>query len=305
MRSFRLNGLFRLENIAPKLELSSVDYVLMRDSLFTGMDAWSTRDTKSDPAMMTDFMKKPLTAAMLLASAAGGPYLLYETDVGRQAMNGTSGILSSSGESGTSSFWSALGYDSSSSGWDSGAYHGPIAPVAGGTQELWDYTVGVPSLDQLQNANPSQPLVGGPVRDLREVLRFDIGPGWVAQNFARVSTVLSEFNLDGLRVPVVTGTSQADLAATITYYFDNKQQLRRINLQGLTGDPSGNCNAHATILSPDSRSFVGGHLYTTKWNSQSNIDDACGSSTHHVCYGAAFSIRDLFGTQSAPTFLMD
>ncbi len=240
----------------------------MRDSLFTGMDAWSTRDTKSDPAMMTDFMKKPLTAAMLLASAAGGPYLLYETDVGRQAMNGTSGILSSGGESGTSSFWSALGYDSSSSGWDSGAYHGPIAPVAGGTQELWDYTVGVPSLDQLQNANPSQPLVGGPVRDLREVLRFDIGPGWVAQNFARVSTVLSEFNLDGLRVPVVTGTSQADLAATITYYFDNKQQLRRINLQGLTGDPSGIATLMQQYYRLTPEASLGGHLYTTKWNSQ-------------------------------------
>ena len=218
--------------------------------------------------MLTDFMKKPLTAAMLLASAAGGPYLLYETDIGRQAMTGTTGILSASSEGSSSGFWSVLGYDSSANSWNNGAYHGPIAPVAGGTQELWDYTVGVPSLDQLQSANPAQPLVGGPVRDLREVLRFDIAPGWVVQNFARVSTVLSEFNLDGLRVPVVTGTSHSDLAATITYYFDNNQQLRRINLQGLTGDPSGIASLMQQFYRLTPEASLGGHLYTTKWNGQ-------------------------------------
>ncbi len=47
--------------------------------------------------------------------------------------------------------------------------------------------------------------VGRPnVVDLREVLRFDVNPAWVMQNFQRVTTVLAETRLDGLRVPFVS-----------------------------------------------------------------------------------------------------
>lgn len=219
-----------------------------------------------EDTMLTEFMKKPLTAAVLLASAAGGPYLLYETDVGRQAMQSSAGGFESAGASTASgSFWSLLGYGPGSGDATAG-YLGPAGPVPGGNQELWDYTSGVPSLDQLQTADPRQPLVGGPIRDLREVLRFDITPGWVAQNFARVSTVLAEVKLDGLRVPIVTGTSESDLAATVTYYFDNQQQLRRINLQGLTGDPTGIAALMQQYYGLKPEATLGGHLYTTRWN---------------------------------------
>lgn len=143
---------------------------------------------------------------------------------------------------------------------------GPAGVVPGTTHQLWDYTLGVPQLQQLQQQPGA--IGGGEVHDLREVLRFDIQPGWLPQRFSRVSTVLSNVQMDGLRVPLITGTRPSDLAGTLTYYFDASQSLRRINLHGLTGDPSGLAQLMMQFYGLTPEASLGGQLFTTRWNNR-------------------------------------
>jgi hypothetical protein len=77
-----------------------------------------------------------------------------------------------------------------------------------------------------------------PTTSLAEVLRFDVTVEWVLRRWPRVSTGLPHLQLQGYRVPVITGTSVADLAGSLTYYFNAAQQAQRITLRGTTGDPS-------------------------------------------------------------------
>ncbi len=53
----------------------------------------------------------------------------------------------------------------------------------------------------------------------------------------RVTTGLAQPDLQGYRVPLVTGTAESDLAGSLTYYFDNQQQVKFITFHGVTGDP--------------------------------------------------------------------
>jgi hypothetical protein len=80
-------------------------------------------------------------------------------------------------------------------------------------------------------------LEGTPTPAMAEVLRFDISPAWVLQRWPRVSTDLARLQLHGYRVPLVTGTSQSDVAGSLTYYFNPAQQVQHITLRGTTGDP--------------------------------------------------------------------
>ena len=79
-------------------------------------------------------------------------------------------------------------------------------------------------------------LEGTPVGDLREVLRFDITPDWIVTRWPRVSAGLAHLELQGYRVPLVTGTTEEDLAGALTYYFNPQQQLQRITFYGTTGN---------------------------------------------------------------------
>ncbi|OHB78330.1 MAG: hypothetical protein A2V98_20510 [Planctomycetes bacterium RBG_16_64_12] len=80
------------------------------------------------------------------------------------------------------------------------------------------------------------PLEGAPVQELEEVLRFDLTPDWVVRRWPRVSAGLSYLELQGYRVPLVTGTAEDDLAGALTYYFTPRQQLQRITFHGATGN---------------------------------------------------------------------
>ncbi len=74
--------------------------------------------------------------------------------------------------------------------------------------------------------------------DLAEVLRFDVTPGWVMQQWPWISAGLSQLPLHGYRVPLVTGTAVDDLAGSLTYYFNAKQRVQQITFEGTTGDAS-------------------------------------------------------------------
>ena len=77
-----------------------------------------------------------------------------------------------------------------------------------------------------------------PLPSLDEVLRFDPTVDWVLQTWPRVTTGLPYLQLQGYRIPLVTGTGLADVAGSLTYYFNARQQVQRITLRGTTGDPS-------------------------------------------------------------------
>lgn len=79
---------------------------------------------------------------------------------------------------------------------------------------------------------------GGPAfQDLPEILRFDVTPGWIISRWPWVSAGLAQLDLQGYRVPVVTGAGEDDLAGALTYYFNPRQQVQRITFRGTTGDP--------------------------------------------------------------------
>jgi hypothetical protein len=75
------------------------------------------------------------------------------------------------------------------------------------------------------------------IHDASSVFSFEITPEWILAHWPSVSTGLAQLQLEGYRVPLVTGTGQADLAGALTYYFDARQQLQRINFVGTSGDP--------------------------------------------------------------------
>ena len=84
---------------------------------------------------------------------------------------------------------------------------------------------------------PTQtPLEGIPTYALSDVLRLDVTKDWVYQRWARKSTALSELDLFGVRVPLVSGTQLHDLAGSLTYYFLQDGRLQRISFRGRTGD---------------------------------------------------------------------
>jgi hypothetical protein len=72
--------------------------------------------------------------------------------------------------------------------------------------------------------------------DLADAIRFDVTPSWVMARWPWVSAGLSQLQLQGYRVPLVTGTATDDLAGSLTYYFNARQQCARITFQGTTGD---------------------------------------------------------------------
>jgi len=86
--------------------------------------------------------------------------------------------------------------------------------------------------------NPSLPLAlhDEPVMGLAEALRFDVTTDWIVARWPRVSAGLSQLELQGYRVPLVTGTAEDDLAGALTYYFNPRQQVQRITFNGTTGN---------------------------------------------------------------------
>jgi hypothetical protein len=78
---------------------------------------------------------------------------------------------------------------------------------------------------------------GTPIQRLADVIRFDVTPTWILGQWPRVSTGLGQLQLQGYRVPLVTGTAEDDLAGALTYYFNPHQQVQRIAFYGSTGNP--------------------------------------------------------------------
>ena len=129
----------------------------------------------------------------------------------------------------------------------------------------------------LEPPKPDDPLLaakglpqpsGAPKEDLAAVLRFDISPEWVTQRWPRVSTVLAEQELEGLRVPLVTGTQIDDLTGSLTYYFDRQRRVQRISFHGHTGDERKLMALVTTQFGMRSEPTLGAGIYVARWNAR-------------------------------------
>jgi len=113
-----------------------------------------------------------------------------------------------------------------------------------------------------------RPKLTGSLPALEEAFRFDISPRWVLKRWTRVSTVRAEQDLEGLRVPLVTGTNLEDIAGSLTYYFDKQQQLRRITFSGHTGDDRRLVSLVTGQFKLRPEPALGGGMYVARWNAQ-------------------------------------
>jgi hypothetical protein len=123
---------------------------------------------------------------------------------------------------------------------------GPVAYFAGPdllptAQQAGDEASSLPEAVAMETAAAAVPPPLPPenwpaVYDLAEVVRMDVSPGWVVQRWPRVSVGLAHVQLQGYRVPLVTGTADTDVAGALTYYFNAGQQVQRLTLKGTTGD---------------------------------------------------------------------
>jgi hypothetical protein len=116
--------------------------------------------------------------------------------------------------------------------------------------------------------DPNTPVSAPSVHDLRDVLRFDVTPQWVTENWDRVSTVRAERDLVGMRVPLVTGTTVEDFAGSLTYYFDAGHRLKRLTLHGQTGSDRA-IVAHVTqAFGMRPEPHLGAGMYLLRWNAK-------------------------------------
>ena len=114
--------------------------------------------------------------------------------------------------------------------------------------------------------NGTRQLEGKGIDGIEAIFRFDITPEWIRSRWSRISIVPATGKLQGMRVPVVTGTRPDDLAGSLTYYFNQKHQVRRIDFQGITGDdtPLVALLARRFHLRPVPN--VGNGIYISSWN---------------------------------------
>lgn len=192
-------------------------------------------------------MLRQVATAGVVASVVGGPYIASETEIGRSLTGQVRNIVASSEET-----------------------LDPLAPRGGenahrATERLWDARLAPRDLDRFTDHSRLS-LGGGPVADFRDVLRFDITPQWVTSRFARVTTILSDLDLEGMRVPLVTGTRVDDIAGNITYYFRHDGKLQRVSLQGLTGDPTRLVRLMTDSYGMQARPTLDAGVYTIEWN---------------------------------------
>ena len=188
-------------------------------------------------------ISRKLVLPVLLATAAGTPYLLMEYGVPSVVRDTVTTLVSTDA--------SLVGEDTD-------------------PEPTFPHTVGSEYDFGPQAANPdavySPGIAGPPVADLGEVIRFDISPEWVTNRWPRVTLALSESGLKGLRVPLVSGTRIDDLAGSLTYFFGPDHRLQRLTFEGFTGDARRLVQLASEHygLKPEATLHAG--MYVARWN---------------------------------------
>ena len=236
-------------------------------NLSIGLSAFVDALSQSLPG--DSLMFKFLRLLFLLALAALVPYLLSETDFGRSAYQKISALFGKKTQEEGQEHAGEWGMLTSNSVDATYANHSHYEVEKLRQQSVEKYRYDnhyARKLGGNAKQTPMPSLVGENIPDLRAVLRFDINPDWVIQRFARVSTVLGDMTMQGLRVPVVTGTQTDDLAGTLTYYFDRSGALQRLTVHGFTGDPKKLVGAMTNHYGLKPEPALEAGVFTKRWN---------------------------------------
>ncbi|TWT73254.1 DUF6690 family protein [Allorhodopirellula solitaria] len=204
----------------------------------------------------------------VLTAAVGTPYIANQTEWGRDAVSSVQSQISnppwsSSPASGDSNGASPIASD------DYPVHsHYQVETLRPVSSEKYRYEDDLArKLGALPSeGSPAPSLVGNNVTDIRQALRFDLTPSMILGRFSRVSTVLADLQLEGLRVPVVTGTRADDLAGTLTYYFDHSGAIQRINLHGFTGETDRIVATLTNHYGLQTEQTLDAGVYTKRWN---------------------------------------
>ncbi|MEL6107320.1 MAG: DUF6690 family protein [Planctomycetota bacterium] len=212
-------------------------------------------------------MLSPLRIVALIAVAAIGPYVATETEFGRSAMARVSGLFGESSGSAAGGPGVTADPVSRRSGYANHAHY-EVEKLRDEDRDRYRYDE---DLARRLGALPDDPaqsptLAGYNVPDLRSVMRFDIQPEWVINRFHRVTTVLADMNLEGLRVPIVTGIRSDDIAGTLTYYFDHSGKLQRLTIHGFTGDPQRFADTMVQHYGLQREPALEAGAFTKRWN---------------------------------------
>jgi hypothetical protein len=182
---------------------------------------------------------------VLLATAAGTPYLLLDENLSTALTQQAAAVVSGSAPSD-----SATG--------------SPATPA--GLPGALPSEFGYGRAAQDPQSATSDWITGAPVGDLGEVIRFDIPPAWVIGRWPRVTTTLSETGLEGFRVPLVTGTQIDDLAGSLTYYFDRQHRVQRLTFEGFTGDDRRLAALGTQYYGLQHAATLNAGMYVASWN---------------------------------------
>ena len=87
----------------------------------------------------------------------------------------------------------------------------------------------------LPSVSPSTDM---PLVDIDQAFRLDVTPATVMSRWPRVSAGLPDEKLHGMRVALITGLREDDLAGSLTYYFTPSQHCAKLTFIGSTGDPT-------------------------------------------------------------------
>ena len=227
-------------------------------------------------------MVRKAAYAAILAGAVGVPYAVFN---GGEAMQSAGGWFSSDENSATEQSSSAARAKPTALSQTAPLMQPRLAenyydPTAYGPTATPDGTI----------IYPGQATATGPAMiSLPEVLSMEITHDWVTQRFTRVTTTLADVGYDGLRVPLVTGTTETALTGSLTYYFDRSRQLQRITFHGTTGNPQELIALLTQVMQFEQKKCLGGQLYTRGWMGRTN--SVCRIRPAGVLHAGAQSTR--------------
>jgi hypothetical protein len=200
-------------------------------------------------------LKRKLLFPIILATAAGAPYAVMENDWSNAAKEKLQGLW----PDGDSAERPSVTFE------PIGDVDVPIGNLGVGQPEYKsEFTIGRHAENPRPGVHAS--LAGPPVSNLAEVMRFDVSPTWVTSRWPRVTTTLAESGMEGLRVPLVTGTKVDDLAGSLTYYFDRNHRVQRLTFDGYTGDDRRLLALAARYYGVRQEPTLDASMYVARWN---------------------------------------
>lgn len=229
-------------------------------------------------------LQKPLGAITVLGTAIGGPYALFETDLGTNARIALQDMFTSAPSEQTTSLdpggivpegATPLAHGmliAQSSGSGPVSFSGSGRMVAGnlfgGDSALRASTSSTNGAATGTTGQAPATWTPPPIHDIREVIRFDMHPMLLPQRFGQVTTLTGDPQFEAYRVPLATGISPYDLVGTLTYCFDANKSVQRIQFIGTTGDPSMISSMMIQFYGLRPEASLGGQLFTTRWNNR-------------------------------------